>query len=285
MADAGRPALVPKDWNDPATKALVRCSTIRAIRMPHSGPRARPRRRAAQRGRRRRRLRGSGLSKNHVWALAIDSAQPDRASDILDADRYDLAGRSAAILVEQPSCEARRQAPGIADHILDALATAAGIAPHWFDVNGNRHKVPADTKRALLTALGLPASSAGEARASLASLARERELRSLPVATTLRQAGAMTIRLGGHLAGFARRIGLTITLEDGSTRRVEIAADDGQRSEAVAADRRRAAVRDVTLPALPFGGIAFGRRKRQSALHISPLFPMWRFCRKRCVDT
>ena len=253
LTPEGRP-LVPKDWNDPATKALVALFYDPGDKDAAFGGRV-PGRAAVllNAGEDAVACEVPGLSKNHVWALAIDSAQPDRASDILDADRYDLAGRSAAILVEQPSCEARRQAPGIADHILDALATAAGIAPHWFDVNGNRHKVPADTKRALLTALGLPASSAGEARASLASLARERELRSLPVATTLRQAGAMTIRLGGHLAGFARRIGLTITLEDGSTRRVEIAADDGQRSEAVAADGRRAAVRDVTLPALPFG--------------------------------
>ena len=193
-----------------------------------------------------------GPSKNQVWALAIDSAQPDRATYILDTDRYILGGRSVAILVEQPSRVARRGAQA-AGHVLDALASAAGIAPHWFDVNGRRHEVPANTKRALLAALGLPASSTGEARASLAVLAEERELRPLPVATVLRQSGTPTIRLGGHLAGLARRSGLTIALEDGSSQRVDIAADDGQRVEIATADGRRVMVRDVMLPALPLG--------------------------------
>ena len=63
----------------------------------------------------------------------------------------------------------------------------------------------------------------------------------------------MTIRLGGPLAGLARRFGLTIALEDGSTRSVAIGADDGRRGEATAADGRKAAFRDVTLPSLPLG--------------------------------
>jgi glycogen debranching enzyme GlgX len=252
LTPEGRP-FSPRDWNDPGTKSLV------AV-FHDPGGRDAVGSRAANRA---AVLINAGeaaiacalpwLRTNHVWRLAIDSAGPDRAPFIVEADRYALAGRSVAILVEQPSREIRRQAPAAAGHVLDALAVAAGIAPRWFDVNGRQHEVPADTKRALLKALGLSASSAGEARASLALLAEERELRPLPVATTLRLSTGKTIRLGGHLAGLARRICLTIALEDGSTRRVEIAAGDGQRGEAAATDGRRVAGRDVTLPTLPLG--------------------------------
>jgi len=247
------PPFLAKDWDDPDTKALVVVfydsgvgdaplgvpAPSRVATLINAGESAIP-------------CTLPWLSQKHVWTLAIDSAQPNRASCILEADHYALAGRSVAILVEQPSGEARRQAPATG-HILDALTVAAGIAPHWFDVEGRRHEVPAETKRALLTALGLPASSIGEARASLALLAQERELRPLPVATTLRWSAEKTIRLGGCLAKFARRIGLIIALEDGSMRQIEIAASDGRRSVVAASDGREAMVRDISLPDLPLG--------------------------------
>lgn len=253
LTPEGRPFSV-KDWNDPGAKTLVAVLYDPGDNNAALGGRV-PSRAAVliTAGKGAIGCALPGLSKNHVWALAIDSAEPDRIPSIVEADHFALAGRSVAILVEQPSREARCQAPGAADHVLDALAMAAGIAPRWYDVNGRQHEVPADTKRALLTALGLPASSTGGARASLALLAEERELRPLPVATTCRRAGETTLRLGGRLAGLARRIGLTIALEDGSMRRVEITADDGQRGEAVAADGRKVVVRDVPLPALPLG--------------------------------
>jgi len=168
------------------------------------GPRARPRRRAAQRGRRRRRLRGSGAQQEHVW-LSQSTPLSRTARRHLGRRSLRSRGRSAAILIEQPSCEARRQAPGIADLSSMPWQQRRGLRRIGFDVNGNRHKVPADTKRALLTLW--PASVIGRGSPREPRIARsKRELRPLPVATTLRQAGAMTIRLGGHLAGFARRI-------------------------------------------------------------------------------
>lgn len=193
------------------------------------------------------------LRDRHVWSHAIDSAWPEQAPYIVDVERFSLAGRSVSILVEQPSNEPQGRSRGVADHVLDALATAAGIAPQWFDVRGECHNVAADTKRALLAAMGLPAASTGEARASLATLVRERELRPLPVATTIRKGCGASIRLGGQFVGLDRRIALTIALEDGSSRQIEITAGDGQPSETIAADGRRVPIRDVHLPDLPLG--------------------------------
>lgn len=190
--------------------------------------------------------------KDRVWALEIDSARPDCLPHHLEANRYVLAGRSVAILVERPSPLPRRQSPATG-RVLDALAMAAGIAPHWFDVNGQRHDVPDATKRALLASLGLPSSSAGEARASLAVLAQDRELRPLPIAVTIRQSDALVIRLGGHLAENPLRIGLTLSLEDGPEHQIEIAASDGERREITAVDGRKTVVRHILLPALPLG--------------------------------
>ncbi|HUI21247.1 MAG TPA: glycogen debranching protein GlgX [Methylocella sp.] len=249
----GRP-FSPKDWNDPGTRTLVAVfydpGEVNAL----SGVRARSRSAVL--------INGSEdaitctlpePSKEHVWALTIDSARPDYESCMVEVDSYALAARSVAILVEQESHAARHETRGAADDVLDALAAAAGIAAHWYDVNGRKHEVSADTKRTLLTALGLPASSTGEARASLALLAEEGDLRPLPVATTCRQGAVQILRLGGSLAGAARRVRLAIMLEDGTSREVVIAAEDGQRSEMIAPDGRRAVVHDIALPALPLG--------------------------------
>ena len=248
LTPQGRP-LLAADWNDPGTRALVAAlydpgeddgvAGVRAIVLINAGDAAIA-------------CELPGPSPNDVWALAIDSSQPERAPHIVETGCYTLASRCVAILTGQPFSGGRRQTPAAGGHVLDALVKAAGIAPHWYDVFGKRHEVAGDTQRALLKALGLSVSSAGEARASLAMLALERELRPLPVAATLRLSGDKTLRLGGGLAS-ARRIGLTIALEDGSERRIEIAAGDGRRGEVIATDGRRVTVRDVCLPPLPLG--------------------------------
>ncbi len=187
----------------------------------------------------------------YAWRLEIDSADPRAQAKAFDNRKISLAPRSVAILVESvaPSMPRSR----VDDYALNALTAAAGIASEWWDVAGRRYLVPADTKLALLASLGLPAATTGEARAHLAALAEERELRPLPIATTSALGGESSIRLGGALADLERRFALTIALEDGSTREIEIRADAGRRSAIAATDGRRAVVRDIPLPELPLG--------------------------------
>jgi hypothetical protein len=204
-----------------------------------------------------------------------------------DRGEYDAVASRAAVLinagegtivclVEQPSREIRRTAPGATGHVLDALATAAGIAPQWFDVNGRRTKFPRTPNALCSMPSAFPLHRPG--------IAQERELRPFPAATTLRQSSAMKVRLGGRLAGLARCIGLIIALEDGSMRRVEIAASDGQRGEAIAAEGAGQRSATFRCQLCHSGGIGFGRRRRRSALPISLSFPTRRFCRKHCVE-
>ena len=79
---------------------------------------------------------------------------------------------------QPPTCAADRSAApaspiarhGVADADLDRLAELAGIDPIWWDVDGGYHKVGADTKRALLAAMRLPAGTRGDFDDSLARL-------------------------------------------------------------------------------------------------------------------
>ncbi|SFK18019.1 glycogen operon protein [Methylocapsa palsarum] len=188
----------------------------------------------------------------HVWCLEIDSSQPARVATELEEDRLIVAARAVVILAERFSPSPARRAE-VPDHVLDALASAAGVALDWFDVDGKRHLVPADAKRAILSGLGLPAFSVSDARASLVVLAEERELRPLPVALALIEGRRQAIRLGGRLADLEKPAVLTIELDDGSSRRIVIAPGDGRHLEIAAADGRKANVRDVVLPMLPAG--------------------------------
>lgn len=194
------------------------------------------------------------LRDGFAWSVEIDSGDPDGgARALVEGEVLIRPPRSAAILVERPAAERPARRSGVADHVLDSVAAAAGIALDWWDVDGRRHIVGAPTKRELLASLGLPAGSMEEARASLAELAEERELRPLPVSTTLRLGGATTLRLGGPLADPDRRIVLSITLEDGASRQIEFAPGEGRAGERAAADGRRAPLREIALPALPLG--------------------------------
>ncbi|WOJ90124.1 glycogen debranching protein GlgX [Methylocapsa polymorpha] len=248
----GRP-FAAKDWEDPDARALVASFYDPGDANPADG-----------RGPSRAAVLINGAESaidvrlpdprdGHAWGVEIASADPDRAPGLFDGDRFALASRSVAILVERPLPADPRRRSGVADHVLDALCEAAGVSPHWFDVKGARHEVALDTKRALLASLGLAATSTSEVRAGLVALAEERELRPLPIAATLRRGEEQRLRLGGALADLERRMALTITIEDGATHRIEIAPDDGRRREIAAADGRKAHVREILLPDLPLG--------------------------------
>jgi glycogen operon protein len=98
-----------------------------------------------------------------AWALEIDSGDPDH-SGALKEDRLTLAARSVALAASRPSRRAPRTA---SDELVRKVAGAAGIAPDWWSIDGERRLVRTDTQRALLEAMGFPAGSADEARESL----------------------------------------------------------------------------------------------------------------------
>jgi glycogen debranching enzyme GlgX/4-alpha-glucanotransferase len=116
---------------------------------------------------------------------------------------------------------------GVTDSELDTLADLAGIDSVWWDVDGGYHKVSAETKRALLTAMRLPGGTRGDLDSSLALLTREP---ALPPVVIAAMGEAFTVRLGQP-----RPAWVTLIREDGSL------------------ERFHAAGGEVTLPAQPNG--------------------------------
>jgi glycogen debranching enzyme GlgX len=143
------------------------------------------------------------------WQCIIDSAAPDRTGGA--ADRFPVAARSVVLLAEADD-QAPCRRSGVASADLQRLAEAAGIAPVWWDVEGHEHRIGDDTKRALLAAMRLPASTQSEFADSIARLTTSRELASLPPALVVREGEPVTVPLG-PLVGATW---LSLQREDGS---------------------------------------------------------------------
>ncbi|HYZ23431.1 MAG TPA: glycogen debranching protein GlgX [Rhodopila sp.] len=112
---------------------------------------------------------------------------------------------------------------GVTDAELDSLAQRAGIDLTWWDIDGGLHTVGADTKRALLTAMRLPAASRTDYAESLVRLDRDRNAPLPPVVTarvvtartvTALTAAAVTVRLGRPSPNW-----VTLQREDGGIER------------------------------------------------------------------
>ena len=131
--------------------------------------------------------------------------------------------------------------------VLDRLAAAAGLAPFWWDVSGNRHVVGVEAKQAILAAMRLPATSTADARASLSRLAERRDRRRLPPVVVARDGEPATVTI----AAPAPRA-LVLERADGVTQPLLIGLD-APRITALAADGRGVERVRVPLPPLPVG--------------------------------
>ncbi|HTN97256.1 MAG TPA: glycogen debranching protein GlgX, partial [Nordella sp.] len=78
---------------------------------------------------------------------------------VIGADALEVPARCVVVFVED--MKARRSAAPT-DHLVNALAEEAGIQPVWWTVDGERHDVSIATKRALLKAMGLAATTGGD---------------------------------------------------------------------------------------------------------------------------
>ncbi|MHB2169295.1 glycogen debranching protein GlgX [Alsobacter sp. R-9] len=181
------------------------------------------------------------------WIVRVETGG-DAAGEALDGRPVTVTARSVLLAEEVEASPSRRS--GIPPLLLGKLAAAAGIAAEWWEETGVRHAVGDDTRRALLSAMGVPCGSAGEARDALSSLAEERDGRAL--------AAAQAVRLGrpGSLAvaaeAFARSRALVLADENGATMTVPLPANcPAQGREGV--DGRTRVVRIVPLPDLSSG--------------------------------
>ncbi len=179
-----------------------------------------------------------------LWACEIDSRDGAAPPRRLDGATLTCPARTLLALAELPAPGRRQRDDDPA--VLARLAEAAGIAPEWWDIGGGRHEVSAETRRALLAAMGLPAAAAGEARDSLARFSETHQRRALPHTVAVREGTAPVLTLaappGSHLI---------LENEDGAQDSVAIAAEPA--ADRVCADGRRVRTWRAALPLLPVG--------------------------------
>ncbi|WP_428491534.1 glycogen debranching protein GlgX [Rhodopila sp.] len=140
-------------------------------------------------------------SKTQGVASSLDAGEPSSAAQ----GRIRGTGQSVEIALHRPASGKTTDAQ------LDRIAAMAGIDPIWWDVGGGYHRVPVDTKRALLAAMRLPAATPDDLNDSLARLAL---LSPLPPVLTARQGQAIPVRLGQ-----SRPAWITLLREDHSVER------------------------------------------------------------------
>ncbi len=190
----------------------------------------------------------------HLWRQAVDTAHPTETAagaGALAGDSTQVAPRAVVVLEEEKSDLPRARRKSVAPDVLARLAVAAGIAPDWWDLAGQRHEVGAATTHALLDAMGLDVRSTGEARERLAHLAAARERRRLPAVAVVRDGATPAIAIATN--GGPRRIGLRLRREDGSETPLACDLDNLPANSIEGADGRVVLQRMLALPALPQG--------------------------------
>ncbi len=228
-------------WNDPAGPVLV------AVFAAPDGDRPDRAALAMNRAEYGMDLRLPSPRTGLAWRVVADTETPDAPERTLPvADRCRLAGRACLILAEGPAPKGLRGGPPSADAI-DALSGAVGLSGEWWDLGGRKTVVSADSKIALLGALGLAAASGADARESLKSVLDETRRRRVPPSVLLREGEAPALPLRDATRACEARI----EREDGGVVEWKTPAGDGVRR--ALADGGAVVERTVALPDLPLG--------------------------------
>jgi len=209
-----------------------------------------------------------------AWSLAIDSADGARCDDA-DQPSATVAPRSAVLLVETPA--PRRAARPTDAKALGRLAAAAGIAPDWWSLDGEGHAVSPDTQRALLAAMGLPADTTQQARASLHRFAETQDHRPLPAVLARRIGEPIEVPLRFAPGGPPPRTWLVVEGEDGATVRQRAAADLCVETAFVGADGRAGRALVARLAALAPGRYRLRREDCPGAVCFLTVAPRTAF--------
>ena len=192
-----------------------------------------------------------------VWRFCLDTAHENGRAEERAFEGgaiITVGARSVAVLEERSAGTFHfvvKSAQGVARDLLDRLANAAGIAPDWYDISGQRHIVPPETKVALLADMGLPAGSSSEARESLVRLADDHDRRALPWSLVVREGEAVRVRL--PLTDGRAPDALRVQREDGSASVIPLGPSDIEFVPFTALDGRPTEAAIAKLPRQPLG--------------------------------
>jgi glycogen operon protein len=216
-----------------------------------------------------------------AWSLLADSADPARAGPV-EAGELTLAPRAAAALAEAAS-PGRRPRP-TDPAALARLAEATGVAPDWWDTDGRRHAVGADTQRAILAAMGLPAETSQQALESLAGLAEDHDRRALPFALVGRVGRPLEAPLRFSPRAPPPNTWLVVAAEDGAVHRLPAKAETGAIAAERGRDGRSASVLRIALPDLGPGRYRMTREDRPDAVCRLTIAPATCFAPQALTD-
>ncbi len=192
-------------------------------------------------------------SDGFAWRLELDSSR-DLEPVVLDAVVVACPPRAVlavAEIADSSADPARTRRIGVDPDLLDRLATAAGIAPVWWDIGRTRHPVSAATKQAILAAMHLPAGSSAEARESLRGFADAHQRRALPHALAAREGEAAEVPIA---SGDGGRAGwLVLEDEHGAQRQLPLGPQHATLGDVIGADGHVGKVWSAKLPSLPAG--------------------------------
>ena len=135
---------------------------------------------------------------------------------------------------------------------LDRLCALAGIEPDYRDGLGQLRRVPDQTRRALLAALGYPAESDAALAESLAAAVEEPWRQALPSVRVVRLGEAITLPL--ILAPDVQSLLWRLECEDGTRARGRFKPQDLPLVAAQTIDGDLRERRDFTLPLMPLEG-------------------------------
>ena len=187
-----------------------------------------------------------------VWRCCLDTAHEDGRGEERAFEGgviMAVAPRSVTVLEERSAGASHavvNSGQGVAPDLLDRLASAAGIAPDWYDIAGQRHIVPPETKTAMLADMGLPAGSSSEARDGLVRLADDHDRRALPWSLVVREGEAVKVRL--PLTEGRAPDALRLQREDGSANVIPLGPSDFEFVSFAALDGRATEAAIAKLP-------------------------------------
>lgn len=139
------------------------------------------------------------------------------------------------------------------DEALARVSALAGILPAYHDIRGSRHDMAPDTARALLAALGIPATTGADLAASLVGLEEDSWREALPPVVVAREGDDCRFALHLPADATARAFKATTHREDGSDHphALDLSAIPIDATRQI--DGRLTERRTIALPAPPMG--------------------------------
>jgi glycogen operon protein len=182
------------------------------------------------------------------WKVLLDSAA-DNATPFATGATLSIAARAVLVLGDLGGA-------GAADHpeLLDRLAMLAGIEPQHRDATGKDHVVGPQTKRALLAAMRIQATTGSEVRASLAALTDDPWRSPLPPVMQVQAGATLGVDVVVDQSASGQRLEALLEYEDGRRVPLPFRPSDGSLQESRRVDGTRREKWRVTLAsALPSG--------------------------------